>query len=248
MDAIPCSGPALFVATDLSSWRTPRSEGYEGDAWTKGRCYRELDPDYYAWLRYKLSLAERAGGRGGLSLQALADLEARFAEIERHAILRFDREALDEAARTLDPRTYRPPKLEFIDWLEWPHLEERARGQERRAGHFYPADGDWPHFEPVPPEAVSAVRTIEQEALALGWTEIGLYQNRGRYRFPCAPGYGLVCFVVKSREIVGVAPEVITIRTPGGHELRFWNPARRGARSGAADSSDETSGASVCIP
>jgi len=47
--------------------------------------------------------------------------------------------------------------------------------------------------------------------MAKGWSEVRLYQNQGRFRFPCGEDYGLVCFVDGDQEI-GEATERFILR------------------------------------
>ena len=60
------------------------------------------------------------------------------------------------------------------------------------------------------------------------WSEARLYQNQGRYRFPCGQDYGLVCFVGDDRKIGAVTEKNIEIihspDTPRPSTLRFHNP------------------------
>lgn len=63
-------------------------------------------------------------------------------------------------------------------------------------------------------------------ALALGWTEARLYQNRGHFRFPCGGEYGLVCFVGEDKQVGEVTTQYIEILVgspPRESRLRFYN-------------------------
>jgi hypothetical protein len=75
---------------------------------------------------------------------------------------------------------------------------------------------------------VAKVDAIRDEAMACGWSEARLYQNQGRFRFPCGQDYGLVCFVDEDREIGAVTKQSIEIihgaNTPRPSTLRFHNP------------------------
>ena len=68
------------------------------------------------------------------------------------------------------------------------------------------------------------VDAIRDQALALGWSEAALYQNRGRYCFPVGGDYGLVCFLHDGREIGQVTRESIEIVMPSGSRLRHYGP------------------------
>ena len=65
--------------------------------------------------------------------------------------------------------------------------------------HLFPEDGDWKFTQPVRSSTVPKVDAIRDQALSLGWSEAQLYQNRGRFRFPCGQDYGLVCFLEEDK-------------------------------------------------
>jgi hypothetical protein len=241
MNPASCASPALYVATNLSCWRTPHPEQYRGDVWAAGWCHRELAPVYYAWLQWRVSLAREAGVRGGLPAETVADLEARFAEITAYATERFGAETLEEAARSPELHKYRPPKLRLADWLEEAFGDE-PRNDPVPQGHCFPAAGDWPFHEPVSTDAVEQVDAVREEAIALGWSEPSLYQNRSLYRFPCGQDYGLVCFLSRGRSVESVDAQAVAIRTRGGHLLRF----RKLDRSKAEEIADTSGPAPVC--
>jgi len=73
---------------------------------------------------------------------------------------------------------------------------------------------------------VAKVDAIRDRALALGWSERGLYQNRGQFRFPYGEDYGLVCFIGEEQRIGEVTKQYIEIVSPLPREnrLRFYNP------------------------
>ncbi len=102
--------------------------------------------------------------------------------------------------------------------------------------YLFPKDGNQPFTEKVSPSAVAKVDAIRDQALALGWSERRLYQNRGHFRFPCGDEYGLVCFIGETQRIGEVTKQCIEIISPPPREnlLRFYNPdvpqPRRAAR------------------
>ena len=77
-------------------------------------------------------------------------------------------------------------------------------------------------------QAVAKVDAIREEAMAKGWSEARLYQNQGRFRFPCGEDYGLVCFVDGDQEIGEVTERSIEIihgpKSGRPSTLRFYNP------------------------
>ena len=92
--------------------------------------------------------------------------------------------------------------------------------------YLFPKDGNQPFTERVSPSAVAKVDAIRDRALALGWSERGLYQNRGQFRFPYGEDYGLVCFIGEEQRIGEVTKQYIEIVSPLPREnrLRFYNP------------------------
>jgi hypothetical protein len=86
--------------------------------------------------------------------------------------------------------------------------------------HLFPRAGEFRFTERVSAEAVAAVDAIRDQALALGWTIPGLYQNRGRLSFPHGPEWGLVTFLSHGRRIGSVTREFIEIVNPGLRETR----------------------------
>ncbi|MHB9023451.1 MAG: hypothetical protein ACYC7E_04670 [Armatimonadota bacterium] len=94
--------------------------------------------------------------------------------------------------------------------------------------HYYPA-GEDPAlrcYQPVSLAAVEQVDAIREQAIALGWTDAMLYQNRGRFVYPYGQDYGLVCCLGKDR-VIGVIThdtiEIHTLRSPGA-TLSFSRP------------------------
>jgi len=245
--------PALFAATNLAFWETDKPHYYARDVGIDGTCFRRLDPEYYAWLRHKMTLARKAADSGRLSAGAFEELRTRFNAIHAWAIERFGEDALRSAVQALDPKAYSPPSTE-TPGTAGPRTNRQDSRFGRAAGapegrgprmarvkpqgrpasppaaqderHLYPKDGDWPFTHPVPPSAVAKVDAIRIEAVAKGWREARLYQNRGRFRFPCGEDYGLVCFVDGDERIGEITRQSIEIVGPPPREtvLRFYNP------------------------
>ena len=91
--------------------------------------------------------------------------------------------------------------------------------------HLFPEDGDWKFTQPVRSSIVPKVDAVRDQARSLGWSEAQLYQNRGRFRFPCGQDYGLVCFLEGDKRIGKVTRQSIEIIGPPPHEnwLYFYN-------------------------
>jgi hypothetical protein len=112
--------------------------------------------------------------------------------------------------------------------IEHPGTCQVPAAEHREEGWLFPAGEAWKCRQPVTARAVAKVDAIRQEAEACGWSEARLYQNQGRYGFPCGQDYGLVCFVDGDREIGAVTERFIEIvhgaKTPRPGTLRFYNP------------------------
>jgi hypothetical protein len=70
------------------------------------------------------------------------------------------------------------------------------------------------------------VDAIRKQAQSLGWAEARLYQNRGRFAFPCGQDWGLVCFVGHGDalgEITETHIEIIHDCSGRRNPLRFAN-------------------------
>jgi len=200
----------LFVATDLESRHLECGEGGNRDIEHEEKIYRRLDPEYFAWLRSRMVAAGNAHKAGKLSDNRWNLLRERFNRIQKLAIEEFGEDALQKAVRGMNPRTYQVPAIhQKKDWI-------------------YPAEEAWKCKQPVTSRAVAKVDAIRDEAMARGWSEARLYQNQGRFRFPCGQDYGLVCFVDEDREIGAVTRQFIEIihgaNTPRPSTLRFHNP------------------------
>ena len=226
-DAIT-QGTALYAATNLESWETDKPHHFARDVGIDGTCFRRLDPEYYAWLRHKMDAAKKAMGSGRLPSQAFETLRCRFNGIHAWAMECFGEEPLLSAVRVLNPRSYSSPALGTYG-QDTRHLSERTVPDKPPSSvpqYLFPKDGDWRFTQRVPPSAVAKVDAIRDQALSLGWSEARLYQNRGRFRFPCGQDYGLVCFVDEKERIGEVTRQNIEIIGPPPREnrLRFHNP------------------------
>ena len=75
---------------------------------------------------------------------------------------------------------------------------------------MYPA-GASRHWCPVSAKAVAKVDAIRDQAIALGWDEAKLYQNRSHLPFSLGAEYGLVCFLDGAVEVGAVTAHAIEI-------------------------------------
>lgn len=97
----------LWVATDLDSFEEhdPRF-GYELGC---EPVYRMLDASYYAWLRHRMGNARKSHDTGRLDDATFDALRERFNVIHNWAIQRIGEDALRQAVRTTNIKSYVPP-------------------------------------------------------------------------------------------------------------------------------------------
>jgi hypothetical protein len=137
------SASVLYVATNLDTWETCTPEP-DQDAICEPCGFRRLDPEYYAWLRSRMVVAQKRYQIGQLTAKQYDELRTRFSAVHAWAVERFGEPILLEAVRALDPRTYRPPTVEDAEEGDSSEVVEAAPPV-----HSYPAHGDWHFTEPV---------------------------------------------------------------------------------------------------
>ena len=125
--------------------------------------------------------------------------------------------------RFRNPKSFR--RLDPINRQPTDAPPELTRTPPTVPPHLFPEHGDWKFTQPVRLSTVPKVDAIRDQALSLGWSEAQLYQNRGRFRFPCGQDYGLVCFLEEDKRIGKVTRQSIEIIGPPPQErcLRFYN-------------------------
>ena len=102
---------ALYVATDLDCWTTDEPHYYAHDVVDAGRCYRRLDPVYYAWLYHRMLDAGLAMKASKLNADVYARLCDRFNVIHQWAMGRSNRQAFIAAVSDFRSGGYEPPPL-----------------------------------------------------------------------------------------------------------------------------------------
>lgn len=199
----PCE-VGMYVATDLSSWKTGQPTTFSRDVQVNDTAYRRLDPEYFAWLRSKLTLAKEAASLGRLDPAAYQELQNRFAEIETWALDHFGAQTIMAAIRNLTPKAYGPPRAE----TESRRPEPPARDDERIK------------------RAIRLVDAIREKAVDLGWSLERLYRHKGFPKRLFVADYGLVCYIGTKDRIGDVTRQAIEIigPPPRANRLRFYNP------------------------
>lgn len=195
------SWTSLFVSTSLDTWATGQPEIFARDVQINDTAYRRLDPEYYAWLRSRMNLAKLAAGAGRLSQDAFDDLREKFNAVHEWAVAHFGDQALYEAVRNLDTRSYAPPVAEPDQPVHPVRVAENSAA-----------------------EAVAMVDAIRDRALALGWTQESLYGTRGSMRALFGKARGLANLLKATDRIGEVTRQSIEIILPNGVRQRFYNP------------------------
>jgi len=237
--------PALYVSMNLAILRVEDPTHYARDIGIYGTAYRRLDPEYYAWLRHKMEKARMATDSGRLDRSAFAKLVDQFNGVHDWAVEHFGDGELEQAARSLVPKTYTPPSMDAINELcglggpgfynspnpfsSRPAAHVRPCGTPSEPpeyqGHVYPTEGTWRALRPVGEDALQKVHAIRDQAISLGWSHAQLYQNRGNLTFPCGQDYGLVCHLESGERVGQVTRQSIEIVGPPPRETitRFYN-------------------------
>lgn len=210
----PRSGSTLFVSTSLDTWTTDQPEAFTRDFQINDTCYRRLDPEYFAWLRAKMTAARKAAQSGQLSIDVFNELRSRFNAIQSSAVEHFGEPRLREAVRVLKARAYAPPVAEP------PTTGVPAHGSACQAVR------DMSNSRDVSPDATALVDAIRGEALALGWNHDRLYCVPETRRSGIAVSGGLVCYLREGWRTGEVTRQSIEIigPPPDHPRLRFHNP------------------------
>jgi hypothetical protein len=192
----PPSGTALYVATNLAQWSTDQPAVFARDVQINDTAYRRLDPEFYAWLRSKMTLARMTQQAGRIDAGEYDQIRCRFNAIHQWAIEHFGEQSLLDAVRVLDARTYQPPVAE-------PEIKPRAHQSTGQTSS----------------EARALVDAIREQALSLGWREERLYETpKGCHE------RGLVTYLKPDDKIGEVTAQSIEIILPNGVCQRFYNP------------------------
>lgn len=202
------SMPALFVATSLDTWQTDQPTAFNRDVQINDTVYRLLDPEYFAWLRSRMTTAKMAHLAGRISDEDYGELRGRFNRVQDLAIGAYGEAALVEASRRLDARRYAPPEpVLFASRERVERPIEIARAQAR-----------------------VKVEAIMDEAMAHGWSAdvlVGMGRGRDAGNAGVAgrrPAAVLVECLRAGAEIGQISRESIEILLPSGVRQHFYNP------------------------
>ncbi len=203
----------LFVSTSLDTWTTDQPEVFARDVQINDTHYRRLDPEYFAWLRAKMTAARTAAQSGRLPVDAFNALRSRFNAVQSCAVEHFGEPRLREAVRVLSVRLYAPPMAE-------PTVNVPARGSACQDARDRSTSCD------VSPDAAAQVDAIRDKALALGWNHDRLYRVPDTRRSGIVVSGGLICYLrdgwkigeVTRQSIETIGPPPLAVRQ------RFYNP------------------------
>jgi hypothetical protein len=199
---VPANRPEqadLWVSTDLVLWRPKNPNFIARDCQINDRCYRRLDPEYFAWLKLRMHAVKDAVDAGRISKEAFEEVRARFNAMQEQAVAIFGAKTLLEAVRGLDLDGYRPPLPEEWEPIKTPAVPVQRRAESERLAR-----------------ARTLVDEIRDQALALGWAESLLYACEGYDRHPIRADQRIGEVTRQSIEMIG--PLSRETRT------RFYNP------------------------
>ena len=205
------TGPScLYVSTALGTWCPEQPEMFARDCQIDATCYRRLDPEYFAWLRSRMALANAAAVGGRIPVAAFNEARAKFNAIQEWAIEHLGEPELLEAMRRLRPDTYVPPVAE--------PLSQATSSAEVIPEPRLPAGVD--------PDAVAMVDAIREQAISLGWKHAALYRVPDNHRAAWRADCGLVCHLRQGWRIGEVTRQSIELVGPPPLEVRqhFYNP------------------------
>ena len=206
----PSTGPALYISTSLARWETTEPHRFAGDVQINDTVYRRLDPEYFAWLRNRMTVAQRAMKAGGVRAEVFDRLRERFNRLQERTIAQFGEPALKEAIRKLAGTRYQPPHVTRLD-TRTITKQSRATTEGARSG------GARDHAE-----VQAIIAATGDRALARGWREKRVWREPGH-----GNGRTLADALLRPGTRVGkVTRQWIEIISPPPHEniLRFYNP------------------------
>jgi hypothetical protein len=211
LGAPPTGTPkAVYVSPSLAQWETTESYRIARDLQIHDTIYRRLDPEYFAWLRKRMKIAQRALAAGAIHPAVFDRLRERFNRVQEQAIAILGEPALKEAIRKLPGTRYRPPRVYRPD--TWTVSKQSGTTTE----------SVWPSGVRDQAEVRAIIAAVRDRALALGWHEERVCGEPGQRN-----GRTLAGSLRRPGTRVGqVTRRWIEIIGPPPHEnvLRFYNP------------------------
>ena len=179
-----------------------------------GKVYIPLTLPVYAWLRQQMDKAHMAYKSGRLAEDSWGKLRERFYPVHDWAVGTYGQDAIGEAIKAPQAN----PFVAAVNTIQ-------ADTWSQDSGHCYPTDTDCLHSHIVSVGAMAMVNAIQTKAIASGWAEKRLYQNRGKFKFPYGNDYGLICFLNEGQRIGEITSQSIEIISlpPWNNRLRFYN-------------------------
>ena len=197
-----------YVSTDLRLLEQPVSDSYRQDIIRDGVTFRRLDADYFVWIEQTVAQIQKAYAQDRIPQRAYSVLMSRYRIIQKWIEANVTPKNLNAARKRSTLATFNPPPAARPASAQ---PKSNADSPSKSAPHQYPAEGFWEHTVPIDPEVIKLVDSIRDEAIAKGWTEAALYQNRGHY--PAGKCYGLICILDKTDRIEKIDEQFIYIRT-----------------------------------
>ncbi|MHB9129756.1 MAG: hypothetical protein ACYDBB_01530 [Armatimonadota bacterium] len=131
---------SLWYATDLSRWEDATVQiACDQDLVLQGKAYRRLTPEYYAWLRSRMTHAQEKHRRGLLPATVYNQLRARFNVMHDDAIQLYGEATLLSVLESLDLQGYEPPSAQTASRLL--ALLQDAQSAEATPQEFYSGSG-----------------------------------------------------------------------------------------------------------
>lgn len=106
----PAPSPtSLYVTGDFTHWECDQPDAFARDVTINGIAYRGVDPEYYAWLRHRMTRANERYVAGKVTGVTYEELRAAFNDIHDWVVARFSERDLLRAIDRLRPKHYQAP-------------------------------------------------------------------------------------------------------------------------------------------
>lgn len=102
--------PDLFVSTDLETALCEWAVTSASDVECNGKIYRHLNPEYFAWLRSRMLVAQSAFKDGKLPEATWTNLKSRFNPLQEYTIQKYGKESLQQTFNQFNSQDYQAPR------------------------------------------------------------------------------------------------------------------------------------------